>query len=247
MRGVVATLHAVGKLKKSLRKHRMSHRVVEQRKAAAEGAIGDDAFWKSNPAAGKEVAESVMGARIEAVEIEMSGATRSPAKARARRLSNVALALATKRSDSSSKKSATKTMRVMKNNLKKNKKASKSKNQRKHFTIEQAVVTETEPKDDKGGAPEHEDGDLRAGGTSAFQRAKLSGKTLSREVFEESESGRVYVIDTIDGVDQPAHWILNESIHLDATTGQVYLYDEKSGAKEGIDDYDLRLDGPPRA
>jgi hypothetical protein len=27
----------------------------------------------------------------------------------------------------------------------------------------------------------------------------------------------------------------------------VYLYDEKSGAKEGIDDYDLRLDGPPRA
>ena len=223
MRGVVATLHAVGKLKKSLRKHRMSHRVVEQRKAAAEGAIGDDAFWKSNPAAGN-------------------------------RLSNATLALATKRSDSSSKKSAKNTMRVMKNNRKKynrkkSKKASKSKNQRKRFTIGQAVVAETEPEDDEGGAPEHQDGDLRAGGTSAFQRARLSGKTLSREVFEESESGRVYVIDTIDGVDQPAHWIHNESIHLDATTGQVYLYNEESGATEleWIDDYDLRLDGPDRA
>jgi hypothetical protein len=121
-------------------------------------------------------------------------------------------------------------------------KTSNSKIKRKHFSLSRSVVDEIKVENNSESNGSVQDADVRVGVTSAYQRAKLSGVVLNRELFAESESGRIYAIDTIDGVDQPAHWISDESIHLDVTSGRVYSYDEESGVTEWLDDFDVRLD-----
>jgi hypothetical protein len=229
MKGVVSTFRAIGKFKNSLRKHRASFRAAEGRESASGRASSEGTLWKSNPAAnalddgGGGGPGSVLGARKDAVEIEMRAANVSPAN---------------ERGNDSSKKSVKKTVKVMKKRREKTRR-SNSKNRGKHFSLNKSIVADPETKD---GVQEQEETVLRTGATSAYQRAKLSGIVLNRELFEESESGRIYAIDTIDGVDQPAHWISDESIHLDVTSGKVYLYDEESGVTEWLDDFDVRLD-----
>jgi len=229
MKGVVSTFRAIGKFKNSIRKHRASFRAVEGRESASGRASSEGTLWQSNPAAnalddgGGGGPGSVLGARKDAVEIEMRAANVSPAN---------------ERGNDSRKKSVKKTVEVMKKRREKTRR-SNSKNRGKHFSLNKSIVADPETKD---GVQEQEETVLRTGATSAYQRAKLSGVVLNRELFAESESGRIYAIDTIDGVDQPAHWISDESIHLDVTSGKVYLYDEESGVTEWLDDFDVRLD-----
>ena len=128
----------------------------------------------------------------------------------------------------------------------KGRKQQRSKQPRKSFALQRSLVNGENPEEGKGSNPvaiSHViNGDSTGNSTSAYQRAKLAGKTFARELFEEPESGRLYAVDTIGGVQKPAHWIVNEALHFDHNSGRIYTIDAASGKASWVHPHDAILD-----